>query len=67
MKNILITGAAGFIGYNLAKNLIEDKETNVTGIDSLNDAYDNNLKKLRLRNLENNDNFTFSKIDLSNQ
>ncbi len=67
MKNILITGAAGFIGYNLSKNLIEDKETNVTGIDSLNDAYDNNLKKLRLRNLENNDNFTFSKIDLSNQ
>jgi len=67
VKNILITGAAGFIGYNLAKNLIEDKETNVTGIDSLNDAYDNNLKKLRLRNLENNDNFTFSKIDLSNQ
>tara|TARA_B100000073_G_scaffold343736_1_gene349145 strand:- start:262 stop:1251 length:990 start_codon:yes stop_codon:yes gene_type:complete len=67
VKNILITGAAGFIGYNLSKNLIEDKETNVTGIDSLNDAYDNNLKKLRLRNLENNDNFTFSKIDLSNQ
>ena len=49
MKNILITGAAGFIGYNLTKNLIENKETNVFGIDSLNDAYDNNLKKLRLK------------------
>ena len=67
MKNILITGAAGFIGYNLTKNLIENKEIKVFGIDSLNSAYDNNLKKLRLKNLENNENFTFSKIDLSNQ
>ncbi len=67
MKNILITGAAGFIGYNLTKNLIEDKETNVFGIDSLNDAYDNNLKKLRLKNLEINDNFTFSNLNLSDQ
>ena len=67
MKNILITGAAGFIGYNLTKNLIENKETNVFGVDSLNDAYDNNLKKLRLKNLENNDNFTFSNLNLSDQ
>ena len=67
MKNILITGAAGFIGYNLTKNLIENKETNVFGIDSLNDAYDNNLKKLRLKNLEINDNFTFSNLNLSDQ
>jgi len=50
VKNILITGAAGFIGYNLTKNLIEDKEIKVFGIDSLNSAYDNNLKKLRLKN-----------------
>ena len=49
MKNILITGAAGFIGYNLTKNLIENKEIKVFGIDSLNSAYDNNLKKLRLK------------------
>ena len=67
MKNILITGAAGFIGYNLTKNLIENKETNVFGVDSLNDAYDNNLKKLRLKNLEINDNFTFSNLNLSDQ
>ena len=46
MKKILITGSAGFIGYNLAKNLIQNKEAKVLGVDSLNNAYDNNLKKL---------------------
>lgn len=67
MKNILVTGAAGFIGYNLTKNLIDNKDTKVTGIDSLNNAYDSDLKKLRLKNLEINDNFTFRNINLSNQ
>ena len=67
MENILVTGAAGFIGYNLTKNLIVNKNTQVTGVDSLNNAYDKNLKKLRLKNLENNDNFTFRNINLSNQ
>ena len=67
MENILVTGAAGFIGYNLTKNLIVNKNTQVTGVDSLNNAYDNDLKKLRLKNLEINDNFTFRNINLSNQ
>ncbi len=67
MENILVTGAAGFIGYNLTKNLIVNKNTQVTGVDSLNNAYDKNLKKLRLKNLEINDNFTFRNINLSNQ
>lgn len=67
MENILVTGAAGFIGYNLTKNLIFNKNTQVTGVDSLNNAYDNDLKKLRLKNLEINNNFTFRNINLSNQ
>ncbi len=67
MENILVTGAAGFIGYNLTKNLIVNKNTQVTGVDSLNNAYDNDLKKLRLKNLEINNNFTFRNINLSNQ
>lgn len=46
---ILITGAAGFIGYFLARKLI-GKNINVYGIDSLNDYYDVNLKKSRLQN-----------------
>ena len=67
MENILVTGAAGFIGYNLTKNLIVNKNTQITGVDSLNNAYDKDLKKLRLKNLELNDNFTFRNINLSNQ
>lgn len=45
---VLITGAAGFIGYFLSQKLIE-KNINVYGIDSLNDYYDENLKKARLQ------------------
>ena len=67
MENILVTGAAGFIGYNLTKNLIVNKNTQITGVDSLNNAYDKDLKKLRLKNLEINDNFTFRNLNLSNQ
>ena len=44
---ILITGVAGFIGFHLAKKLIENSHQ-VTGVDNLNDYYDPNLKKLRL-------------------
>ena len=67
MKKILITGSAGFIGYNLAKNLIQNKEAKVLGVDSLNNAYDNNLKKLRLKDLDSSENFRFKNLDLSNQ
>ena len=42
---ILITGSAGFIGYNLAKNLLEKKGFKIVGIDNFNDYYDVNLKK----------------------
>jgi len=67
VKKILITGSAGFIGYNLTKNLIQNKEAEVLGVDSLNNAYDNNLKKLRLKDLDSSENFRFKNLDLSNQ
>ena len=47
---ILITGSAGFIGYHLAKKLLERGDT-VVGIDQINDYYDVNLKYSRLREL----------------
>ena len=48
---ILITGAAGFIGYHFAKKLLEETEWEVVGIDNLNDYYDPDLKRARLANL----------------
>ena len=51
-KVILITGAAGFIGSNLAKNILQkDSEVQVIGIDNLNDYYDVSLKEYRLKEL----------------
>lgn len=49
MKKILVTGTAGFIGYHLAKKLLEN-DFDVFGIDSINDYYDINLKYARLEN-----------------
>ncbi|MBC2715428.1 MAG: NAD-dependent epimerase [Desulfobacteraceae bacterium] len=62
-KNILITGAAGFIGFHLAKRLLGDG-FNVFGVDNLNDYYDVNLKKDRLKLLTQNPRFTFFQTDL---
>lgn len=51
-KVILITGAAGFIGSNLAKNILQkDSEVQVIGVDNLNDYYDVSLKEYRLNEL----------------
>jgi UDP-glucuronate 4-epimerase len=55
---VLVTGAAGFIGNELALALVEKGET-VVGIDNLNDYYDVQLKRDRLKRLQNNDSFTF--------
>ena len=59
----LITGAAGFIGYPLSRRLLE-QGIRVVGIDNLNEYYDVNLKRTRLRKLEENPEFTFYKLDL---
>tara|TARA_B100000242_G_C43014060_1_gene471519 strand:- start:121 stop:1134 length:1014 start_codon:yes stop_codon:yes gene_type:complete len=61
---ILITGCAGFVGYHVSKLLLETNY-DVIGLDNLNDYYDINLKKSRLKNLKNHKkNFIFYKIDL---
>ncbi len=61
---IVVTGAAGFIGFHLSKRLLSDKH-NVIGIDNLNDYYDPALKKARLEILEEHQNFQFKKTDLT--
>ncbi|MBW1998267.1 MAG: NAD-dependent epimerase [Deltaproteobacteria bacterium] len=62
---ILITGAAGFIGFHVAKKLLENGE-DVIGLDNLNNYYDVSLKRARLEILESHDGFTFYKEDLEN-
>jgi UDP-glucuronate 4-epimerase len=64
---ILITGTAGFIGFNLAKKLIFKKSVKkIYGLDNINDYYSVKLKKLRLKFLNKNKKFFFRKIDLKN-
>ena len=65
-ENVLVTGAAGFIGYHLSKRLLEDG-CRVMGIDNLNPYYDVGLKEARLGNLTLFDNFLFYKVDLSDK
>ena len=61
--SILITGAAGFIGYHLSKKIL-NKNTEVIGIDNINNYYDINLKKNRVKELKKNKKFLFYKIDI---
>ena len=68
---ILVTGAAGFIGYHLCNKLLEQNES-VIGFDNLNNYYDVNLKKDRIKNLtkkasEAKKIFHFIKGDLKNK
>ena len=63
MKKILITGAAGFIGFHVALNLLKSGKK-VIGIDNLNNYYDINLKHSRLKILEKFKKFSFIKLDL---
>jgi UDP-glucuronate 4-epimerase len=66
MRKILVTGAAGFIGFHLCKRLLADGYQ-VTAIDNLNDYYDVNLKLARLALLEPEEGFDFRRIDLADK
>ena len=64
--NILVTGAAGFIGSFVARKLL-DRGDIVVGLDNLNDYYDVDLKKARLARLQADDKFEFVKLDLTDR
>ena len=63
---ILVTGCAGFIGAALSGRLLE-RGDEVIGVDNLNDYYDPGLKRDRLALLEECDNFSFRKLDISDR
>ncbi|MGL1888341.1 MAG: NAD-dependent epimerase [Reichenbachiella sp.] len=63
MKEVLVTGAAGFIGFHLSQRLLEEGYK-VVGLDIMSDYYDVNLKKARLSELEKYDSFKFILLDL---
>ncbi|HVJ52284.1 MAG TPA: NAD-dependent epimerase/dehydratase family protein [Aliidongia sp.] len=60
---ILVTGAAGFIGFHLSQKLL-DRDEAVIGIDNLNDYYDVRLKEARLKLLRERPGFVFEQIDI---
>lgn len=66
MGTILVTGAAGFIGFHLSQYLLE-RGDKVIGLDNINDYYDVSLKQARLSQLQQQDNFQFYKLDLADK
>ncbi len=65
-KKVLVTGAAGFIGFHLCRRLL-DLGADVLGLDNLNDYYDVRLKIDRLKEIEGKKNFRFVKLDLADK
>ena len=65
-NKVLITGAAGFIGFHLSMRLLKNG-CHVTGIDNLNHYYDVKLKEARLEKLTSFENFSFYKMDISDK
>ena len=65
-ENVVVTGAAGFIGFHLCQRLLNDG-IRVTGIDNLNSYYDVRLKEARLEKILPDPNFTLAKLDLTDR
>ncbi len=65
-QNVLVTGAAGFIGFHFSQRLCTEGYQ-VTGLDNLNDYYDPALKRARLNLLEEQENFLFTRADLADR
>lgn len=66
MSKVLVTGAAGFIGFHLCQRLLADG-LRVTGLDNLNDYYDVDLKQARLDRLQKSAGFDFVKLELADR
>jgi UDP-glucuronate 4-epimerase len=64
--NILITGCAGFIGFNLSNKLLKNNANKIIGVDNINSYYDKKLKIARMKILNKNSNFSFEKCSLEN-
>ena len=67
-KTVFITGSSGFIGSNLAKRILTtEPDTNVIGLDNMNDYYDVRIKEARLAELQKFENYTFIKGNLADK
>lgn len=66
MNKVLVTGAAGFIGFHLSQQLLA-RGDKVIGLDNLNNYYDVTLKKHRLAQLQGKSGFSFYNLDLANR
>lgn len=64
--NILVTGAAGFIGFSLCKKFLDNTNYKIYGVDNIDKYYSVILKKKRVKELKKNKNFKFLKLDLKN-
>jgi UDP-glucuronate 4-epimerase len=64
MQRVLVTGAAGFIGYHVSERLLA-MGRKVVGVDNINDYYDPALKEARLQRLRPRDGFSFQRLDLA--
>lgn len=64
---VLVTGVAGFIGFSLARRLLDDGVEAVLGVDNISDYYDINLKHSRLKILEEYPSFEFVKMDIADR
>ena len=66
MRTVLVTGACGFIGWQVCEKLLADGDS-VIAVDNLNDAYDVRLKEWRLAQLQGRPGFAFHRVDISDR